>query len=184
MLSALKVLFRPQPPRVCAGAVIALALIACNVEAQPTSNTWYTVRNKTSGLCVYAASDGTANGTQVQQWTCSTTDLGQQWMFTATSAGYYEVQAKNATSEAWDVTNVSTANGALIQLWAYGGGTNQQWQPVSEGSGYYHFVNRNSGACLDDTNGSTSNGTQLQQWSCTAGSNQSFLLATVGSATA
>ena len=48
-----------------------------------------------------------------------------------------------------DVTNVSTADNAPIQLWTYGGGNNQQWQPVSEGGGYYHFVNRHSGKCLD-----------------------------------
>jgi len=27
------------------------------------------------------------------------------------------------------VTGVSTADGALVQLWTYGGGNNQQWAP-------------------------------------------------------
>lgn len=31
------------------------------------------------------------------------------------------------SGKALDVENVSTANGALIQVWAYGSGTNQQW---------------------------------------------------------
>ncbi|WP_239103792.1 RICIN domain-containing protein [Microbispora corallina] len=33
------------------------------------------------------------------------------------------------------VTNVSRADAAPVQLWAYGGGDNQQWQPVEEAGG-------------------------------------------------
>ena len=42
-----------------------------------------------------------------------------------------------------------TADNAKIQTWSYGGGLNQQWQPVADANGYYHFINRNSGKCLE-----------------------------------
>jgi hypothetical protein len=75
---------------------------------------------------------------------------------------------------------VSAADGALIQLWAYGGGDNQQWQPVAEANGGYHFVNRNSGKCLDVPSASTADSTQLQQYTCNGTGAQSFTLSVVG----
>src|SRR5689334_21281849 len=63
--------------------------------AQPAANTYYKVVNKTSGKCVDAAGGGTGNGTSVQQWACNT-NLQQQWLFTATSGGYYQVGTRNA----------------------------------------------------------------------------------------
>ena len=80
---------------------------------------------------------------------------------------------------AWDVTGGpdATSDRVPIQLWAYAGGTNQQWQPTALGGGYYTFAARHSGKCLDVTDVSTSDGTRLQQWTCTDGPAQSFRLA-------
>ena len=61
---------------------------------------------------------------------------------------------------------MSAADNAPIQLWTYGGGNNQQWQPVAEGGGYYHFVNRHSGKCLDVPAASTADSVQLVQYTC------------------
>jgi hypothetical protein len=58
------------------------------------------------------------------------------------------INNRGNSARALDVSNVSVADNAPIQLWTYGG-TNQQWQPVAEGGGYYHLVNRHSGKCLD-----------------------------------
>ena len=74
------------------------------------------------------------------------------------------------------MTNVSTADSAPIQTWTYGGGANQQWQPVSEGGGYYHFVNRNSGKCLDVPGASLADSVQLVQYACNNTAAQSFRL--------
>ena len=73
----------------------------------------------------------------------------------------------------------STGNGAKIQLWAYGGGTNQQWKAVPAANGTYIFTPRNStNQCLDVTDVSTSDGARLQQWTCSGGPAQSFRLTT------
>jgi len=144
-----------------------------------SSSTWYQVVNAGSGKCVDATNGGTANGTTVQQWTCASGNTNQEWQFQPTDSGYDKVVTRNAPTLGWDVTGgaSATGDGAAIQLWAYGGGTNQQWLPVRRADGSYSFTPRNnSSECLDVTNVSTANGAPLQQWTCTGGSNQNFTL--------
>ncbi|HTI24268.1 MAG TPA: RICIN domain-containing protein, partial [Kutzneria sp.] len=73
-----------------------------------------------------------------------------------------------------DVSGRSTADGAGIQLWAYGGGTNQQWQAVQEPGGYWHFTSMATQKCL--TTSGSGDGTQLTQATCTGVASQSFRL--------
>ncbi|MFJ2828186.1 RICIN domain-containing protein [Streptomyces sp. NPDC087263] len=137
-----------------------------------------TVVNGGSGKCLDAASAGTANGTVVQQYTCNSS-TAQQWSLTATSDGYVRIGNANSTSQVVDVSDNSTVDNALLHLWAYGGGNNQQWLPVDEGSGNYHFVNRNSGKCLDVPSASTADGVQLVQYTCNGSAAQRFQVAAV-----
>ncbi|WP_078943062.1 RICIN domain-containing protein [Streptomyces aureus] len=134
---------------------------------------WATVVNAGSGKCVDARAAGTADGTVVQQYACNGSQA-QQWRFAATSGGYSQVGNRADTTKAWDVTGVSAADGAPVQLWTYGGGANQQWQAVAEAGGTYHFVNRNSGKCLDVPSASTADSAQLQQYTCNGTAAQSF----------
>jgi glucosylceramidase len=143
------------------------------------SATWYQVINQNSGKCLDDAGFGTANGTVLQQWACSSPAAGnQEWQFRATSGGYYQVVNRYATSLVWDVNGGAgaTGDGTQVYLWAYAGGKNQQWQPVSLGNGYYKFVARNSGKCLDVRDVSSADGAWLQQWTCTGGTAQAFRL--------
>ncbi|MFD4524436.1 RICIN domain-containing protein [Streptomyces sp. NPDC058470] len=137
-----------------------------------------TVVNGGSGKCLDAASAGTANGTVVQQYTCNSS-TAQQWSLTATSGGYVQIGNANSTSQVVDVSDNSTADNALVHLWAYGGGNNQQWLPVDEGAGNYHFVNRNSGKCLDVPSASTADSVQLVQYTCNGSAAQRFQVAAV-----
>jgi hypothetical protein len=136
---------------------------------------WYSVINKNSAKCVDARAAGTSNGTAIQQYTCNGTNA-QQFRFQPTSGGYVRIDNRGNPTESLDVTDRSLADGAKIQLWSYGGGTNQQWLPVSEGNGYYHFVSRASGKCLDVPGASTADSVQLQQYTCNATGAQSFRL--------
>ncbi|WP_220183281.1 RICIN domain-containing protein [Sphaerisporangium album] len=143
--------------------------------APPTG--WTTVVSKNSGKCVDARAAASANGTAVQQYACNGS-AAQLWQFQATSGGYYRVNTNLNAAQAWDVTNVSTADAAPVQLWNYTGGNNQQWQPVEEAGGSYHFVNRNSGKCLDVPAASTADSVQLQQYTCNGTAAQSFTMGT------
>jgi hexosaminidase len=144
------------------------------------TSAWYQVVNQNSNSCVDDSAGGTANGTIVQQWACGAGNNNQQWQFRATDSGYYNVLNRNAAAqnEVWDVTGgaSATGDGVKIQTWAYGGGTNQQWQPVSLGNGFYKMVARNSGKCLDVPAASTANGVQLQQYTCNGTTAQAFKL--------
>lgn len=143
-----------------------------------STTVWYNIINQNSGQCVDATGWGTGNGTALQQYTCGSQQSNQEWQFTATSGGYYTVTNRNAPSLVWDITGGAgaTTPGTPMQLWSYGGGTNQQWMPVSLGGGYYKFVALNDGQCLDTPAASTTPGTRLQQWTCNGATAQSFSL--------
>ena len=156
-----------------------LAFAASGTGTGITSSAWYEVVNQNSASCVDDTNSATANGTAVQQWSCGGS-LNQQWQFVSAGSGSYEVLNRNAAAqnEAWDVTGgpSATASGTPVQTWSYGGGTNQQWQAVSSGNGYYTLVARNSGLCLNVPNASTANGVQLQVSTCNGTSAQAFRL--------
>ncbi|MET8147921.1 RICIN domain-containing protein [Actinoplanes sp. NPDC049668] len=136
---------------------------------------WYSIVNAGSGKCVDARGGGTTNGTAIQQYACNAGNA-QQYQFAATSGNYVRINNRGNSAQALDVTNVSTADNAPIQTWSYSGGGNQQWQPVAEAGGAYHFVNRNSGKCLDVPAASTADGVQLVQYTCNGTAAQSFRL--------
>ncbi|MEW2258852.1 RICIN domain-containing protein [Streptomyces sp. NPDC047869] len=132
-----------------------------------------TVANAASGKCLDARAAATADGTAVQQYTCNGT-TAQQWRFTATSDGYVRIGNRNDTNQVVDVSDISTADNAPVHLWSYGGGANQQWLPVDDGGGAFHFVSRNSGKCLDDPAASTADSTQFVQYTCNGTAAQRF----------
>ncbi|MFI1994487.1 ThuA domain-containing protein [Actinoplanes sp. NPDC020271] len=136
---------------------------------------WHALVNKNSGKCVDARSAGTVNGTAIQQYTCNGS-TAQQYQLATTNNGYVRINNRGNATQALDVTDVSTADNAKIQTWTYGGGTNQQWQPVDEGNGYYHYLNRNSGKCLDVPAAGTADSVQLVQYTCNGTAAQSFRL--------
>ncbi|MET7684812.1 ThuA domain-containing protein [Streptomyces sp. NPDC005423] len=141
----------------------------------PISETaWYSVRNDSNGTCVDARAAATANGTAIQQYTCNGT-AAQQYQFRSTDSGYLRITARGNPQQAVDVVDRSTAENAPLQLWSYSGGTNQQWQPVRESSGRYHFVARHSGRCLTAATAAT-DGVQLTQRTCDGSAAQGFRL--------
>ena len=151
----------------------AIPETVAGAAALPTS--WATVVNSASGKCLDARSAATANGTAVQQYSCNNS-TAQHWSFTATSGGFLRINNRNDANQVADVSDVSTADNAAVHLWTYGGGANQQWQAVDEGGGAYHFVNRNSGKCLDVPSASTADSVQLVQYTCNGSGAQSFRL--------
>ncbi|MFC0626992.1 ThuA domain-containing protein [Kribbella deserti] len=142
---------------------------------QPNPAAWYSVANKANSKCVDARAAGTANGTVIQQYACNAS-TAQQFQFATTSDGFTRVNNRNDATKVVDVSGVSTSDNAGLQLWAYGGGNNQQWKAVPEGDGYFHFVARHSNKCLTVPNGSTADSVQLVQLTCNGGASQSFRL--------
>ncbi|MFB8085697.1 RICIN domain-containing protein [Streptomyces sp. NPDC055992] len=141
------------------------------------SSAWYRVKNANSGACLDAADWGTADGTALQQWSCST-GANQSWQFRPAGDGTYQVVNRHNT-KVWDVDGGpgATAAGTKVHLWSYVGGTNQQWRAEPSGAaGQYRFVARNSGKCLAVDGASTANGAHLSQQQCDGSTAQRFSL--------
>ncbi|MGW9453425.1 ThuA domain-containing protein [Streptomyces sp. NPDC055632] len=134
----------------------------------------YSLVSEANGLCADARAAATANGTVVQQYTCNGT-TAQQFVLTPTDGGHVRVGVRDNPSQVIDVTGVSTADGAPLQLWTYAGGANQQWRQVNEAPGRVRFVARHSGKCLTAASAPTIS-TPLVQRTCDGSSAQSFRL--------
>ncbi|MGC9670077.1 ricin-type beta-trefoil lectin domain protein [Planosporangium sp. 12N6] len=114
------------------------------------------------GKCVDVSGANSANGTQVQLWTCNGTNA-QSW--TVGSDGTIR-----ALGRCLDVSGGSTANGAKVQIWDCNGTGAQQWTYTAG----HDLVNPQANKCLDATNVSSADGTPLQLWDCTGGANQKW----------
>jgi hypothetical protein len=113
-----------------------------------------TVRDPFNGMCVTAAGNGSADGTEVVAWTCDG-NASQQWA--AYSDGTLRINGK-----CLDVTSHSTAAGAAVDLWACDGSAAQQWQTGQASLNPFGAItNPGSGNVLTDPDASTVNGTQL-----------------------
>jgi hypothetical protein len=89
-----------------------------------------------------------------------------------TSASYVLVNRNSA--KALDVYNLATNDGARITQWTRNDGSQQQWQFVDSGGGFYRLKSRLSGKVLDVSNRSTADGAAVVQWSDANGTNQQF----------
>ncbi|MBB5319405.1 hypothetical protein HDF09_004113 [Edaphobacter lichenicola] len=154
----------------------------------PDPNAWYNVVNVNSGLCVDDLNFGTALGSVVDQWSCGNGQANQQWQLTPTGNGSYQVSSR-FVAMSWDVTGGTgaTGNQTPIQLWSYGGRSNEQWQAVylrtdGNGNNVYNLIAQNSGLCLDVPGASNANGQQLDQFSCNGTNAQAFTLVQVNPA--
>jgi hypothetical protein len=114
------------------------------------------------GKCVDVAAASSANGTQVQLYTCNGSGA-QQW--TVGDDGTIR-----ALGKCLDVNAASSANGTKVQIYDCNGTAAQQWARQSDGT------LRALGKCLDATGPSSADGTPLQIWDCFASANQQWTL--------
>ncbi|MFF3598125.1 lectin [Kitasatospora indigofera] len=114
--------------------------------------------------CLDVAAAATADGTQVQLWTCNGTGA-QSW--TPTPAGELR-----ALGKCLDVSGGNTADGTKVQLWTCNATDAQQWTPTAAGE----LRNPRSGKCLDVTGGNTADATKVQLWTCNGGTAQKWTL--------
>src|SRR5690242_21717878 len=80
-----------------------------------------------------------------------------------TNAWY--VLVNRNSGKAVDVYNFATNDGARITQWARSDASNQQWQFVDSGGGYYRLKSKQSGKVLDVSGYSTADGGSVVQWS-------------------
>ncbi|WP_217133816.1 lectin [Streptomyces sp. AC558_RSS880] len=116
------------------------------------------------GKCLDVDNAGTADGTEVQIWTCNTT-AAQRW--TVADDG-----TLRALGKCLDVSGGGSADGTRVQLWTCNGTGAQKWAAQSDGT----VRNPQSGKCLDASGGTWNDGTPVHLWTCHTGPNQKWTL--------
>jgi hypothetical protein len=79
-------------------------------------------------------------------------------------AGFFRIMARHS-NKAVVVQSASTADGADIIQWTYGGSnTNDEWQIDSVGGGFFRILARHSGKAMVVQSASTAEGADVFQW--------------------
>jgi hypothetical protein len=113
-----------------------------------------------------AQSGGTANGTQIQEWTCNGTGA-QSFELQDDGDGDGAVFLVNTqANKCVDVQGAGTANGTKIQLYVCNGSGAQKFAQQDAGGGSVYLVNTNSNKCLDVQADNPNNGTVVQLYTC------------------
>ncbi|OQP66839.1 hypothetical protein A3860_00265 [Niastella vici] len=148
---------------------------------QPIPNGLYKIVAKHSAKVLDVYNNGTANGTNVQQYTWNDCSC-QKWTVTYTGSGKYSIVGLSS-GKYLDVAGVSTADGANIQIWQSTGGDNQRFSFTPTSEGYYRITPVHSGKAVDVNAGSTADGANVQQWTYLGGDNQQWMLVPVTAST-
>ncbi|WP_052412383.1 PQQ-dependent sugar dehydrogenase [Streptomyces mutabilis] len=117
-----------------------------------------------NGKCLDVDDAGTADGTQVQLWSCNRSSA-QEW----TVGGDGTLKA---LGKCLDVSGGASADGTRIQLWTCNGTGAQKWAAQPDGT----VRNPQSGKCLDASGGTWNDGTPVHLWTCHTGPNQKWTL--------
>ncbi|MFD5002582.1 PQQ-dependent sugar dehydrogenase [Streptomyces mutabilis] len=117
-----------------------------------------------NGKCLDVDNAGTADGTQVQLWSCNQSSA-QAWSVGGDGT-------LKALGKCLDVSGGASADGTRIQLWTCNGTGAQKWAAQSDGT----VRNPQSGKCLDASGGTWNDGTPVHLWTCHTGPNQKWTL--------
>ncbi|MGC4750497.1 ThuA domain-containing protein [Micromonospora sp. DT201] len=117
-----------------------------------------------AGKCLDVRNGGTADGTQIQIYTCNSS-TAQTWTVTSGST-------IRALGKCLDVNGSGTADGTKIQLWTCNGTGAQNWAAQSDGT----LRNPSSGKCLDVSGNNSADSTAVHLWTCLGAANQKWTL--------
>ncbi|MEU0549956.1 ThuA domain-containing protein [Micromonospora sp. NPDC005979] len=117
-----------------------------------------------AGKCLDVRSGATADGTQIQIYTCNGS-TAQTWTVTPNST-------IKALGKCLDVSGGGSADGTKIQLWTCNGTGAQNWAAQSDGS----LRNTSSNKCLDVSGNNSADSTVVHLWTCNGAANQKWTL--------
>jgi hypothetical protein len=137
-------------------------------------NGTYRVIARHSGKALDVNAHGTADGSNVIQWTYGGGN-NQRWTLTHLGSNVYSIIGVES-GKALEVASTSTANGTNVDIRTYGGASNQRWTISATSGGYFRVTPvSSSGSALDVSNVSTADGANVHQWSWTGGNNQQWI---------
>jgi GH43 family beta-xylosidase len=127
-----------------------------------TTPTAYRIVNRATGKCLEVAGGSTADGANIQQWTCNDGN-NQRWRLEDLADDTSRI-VNAATGKPADVASCSTADGADIRQWTWLNNTCQRFRLISTAAGgWVRLVNVNSGRVAEVVNCGTADGTDVRQ---------------------
>jgi endoglucanase len=141
------------------------------------ANGTYKIVARHSGKALDVSGGGTADGSNVIQWTYGGGN-NQRWTVTHLGNNQYSIVGVQS-GKALEVSNWGGSNGSNVQIWTYGGGTNQKWTVTATSGGYYRLTPTHATSMALDVNGvSTADGANVQIWTYGGGNNQQWAFQT------
>jgi hypothetical protein len=98
------------------------------------------------GSCLDVVSSGTANGTQIDEYTCNATGAQSFYVVDAGGGGVKLVNTNSKTC--LDVNGGGAADGTKVQLWGCDDTAAQTFSLAGAGDGFFNIVNTGSSKCL------------------------------------
>ncbi|MEU9655607.1 family 43 glycosylhydrolase [Streptomyces chartreusis] len=145
------------------GTPVRLGASLTGPSGEPaTASTTYTVVNRNSGKCLDVAGSSTADGADVQQWSCGGGN-NQKWRLEDLGDDTHRL-VNVATGKVLDTENCSGADGADLRQWSWLNNTCQRFRFIATDTGHVRIVNQATGKVADVANCGTADGTDVRQW--------------------
>src|ERR1035437_634216 len=149
--------------------------VASRESSSTTTGGTYKLLSRYSGKALDANNNGTANGTQIIQWTYGA-GANQQWRISSVGNNLYSIIGVGS-GKCIDISGWGTTNDTKVQLWDYVGGSNQKFYFNPTTNGYYEILpSHATGSCLDVQGPSTADGAVVHLWQWVNATNQQWLL--------
>ena len=166
-------LFASMVLTACVGEVEDVVTEAPQIAQTLLANGTYTFRLSVgANKCIDVNGSGTADGTNIQEWTCNGT--GAQ-LFRVDNLPNGQARLVNPQSgKCMDIAGAGTADGTNVQLWTCNGTGAQAFELLDAGIGKVRLRNPSSGKCVDVAAAGTTDGTNIQLWTCNGTNAQVF----------
>lgn len=160
------------------GTPVRLGAAQAGPSGEPsTASTTYTVVNRNSGKCLDVENGGTADGTNVRQWSCNGA-TPQRWRLEDLGDDTHRL-VNVATGKVLDTENCSSADGADLRQWSWLNNTCQRFRFVATDGGYVRIVNQASGKVADVADCGVADGVDVRQWAWLGNACQQWALRAV-----
>ncbi|MBQ8515463.1 MAG: RICIN domain-containing protein [Ruminococcus sp.] len=147
-------------------------------EAAVDESAVYAIRNANSGRCMDVYKSGTADGTNVQQYSTVASKANNTWTFKEAGDGYYYIisQLSNGTTAYLEVADGADADGANVQIGTLDGTDSQKFMLKRNADGSYLILTKCSGEtkCVEVIDANTEAGANVQQWTVNGHACQSW----------
>jgi beta-glucosidase len=117
------------------------------------------------GLCVSDSGNSSANRSEIQIWTCGSTNQAENWTF---SDNELKHNGKCMNDQA------DAGSGGHVVLYSCSSAANDKWSVLANGE--LKLKAHNGTLCLNDPRSSTKDGTQLIVYKCTDSANEKWSL--------